>query len=207
LPVSIAFSMAACAGTASSPEPLPHLDPTREDDTARFPVGVEPSEPGRVVLKVGESRDLGEAAAGSITAPDGTKVEIRSLFADTNLVIVFFRGHWCSKCRKQLSELQIVVAGFGQRGANVIAISTDSPEQNVELMKKLRLTYKLYDDDGGFTATLWGVYSREHDLARPSVFVVAAGGNIAYRYVSDTPSDRPTTDQLLEVVESLRPPQ
>jgi peroxiredoxin len=191
-----------CAPATPGPRAPLYVDPGTGEETGQRRVDAPAPDPGRDVL-VGAKRNLGKAPSSSLTALDGSKVEIASLVGDRALVVVFYRGNWCRKCRKQLGELQGILTGFTQQGANVIAISTDAPEQNSELTKKLGLQYSLYSDRGGLNSTTWGVYSREHDLARPAVFVISKDGNIAYRYVSDTPSDRPSAEEVLKIGKSL----
>ena len=86
-------------------------------------------------------------------------------------------------------------------------MSTDEPSTSAELRKKIGLGFTLLSDEGGMTINAWGVYTKEHDLARPSVFVIAPGGVIAYRYVSDSPADRPTPTVLLEQAAKAQSPE
>lgn len=198
---------------ACTPEPVPPQYPvgTAQEAPSHFDerqLATQPPEPAADHSEPGEAKtDLGTAPAGTWLAADGSRATVESLHTGRGAIVVFYRGSWCKSCRTQLAELSDRVADFKARGFEIHAISTDSPEKSKELIGRLGLKFQLYCDVGGFASQAWGVYSREHDLARPSVFVVTPGGAIVYRYLSDTPSDRPKVAALLEIAEKAMKPE
>lgn len=197
---------------ACAPEPVPPpkypteaVPPQERDEEETRKLAVEkPEQPG-ASRPPEVDRDLGQAPPGTFKTSEGNKVDVSSLTEGRGAIIVFYRGHWCKYCRVQLEELQAAKDELAARGFDIHAVSTDQPEKAKELKKKLGLDFELYSDVGGLASQAWGVYSPELDLARPSVFVVAPGGEIVYRFVSDTPEDRPTIPTLLEAAEKARP--
>lgn len=199
------LALVACAPKpVPQPQPVTGLDPVEDDEAHGRDIAVEPAEPAYVTEPGEARRDLGKAPGGSLRTSSGASVDTSSFHAETGAIVVFYRGHWCKNCRKQLEELQASLDEFTRRGFTVHAISTDSPEDSARLKQKLGLGFELYTDDGGLASSTWKVYSREHDLARPAVFVIAPGGQITYRYVSDTPIDRPSAATLLELAAAAR---
>jgi len=167
-----------------------------------------PVPPPRLVAPSGARNDVAERApGGEFIASDGKKVDLGKEIAEHGTVVVFYRGHWCKPCREQLKELEKIRTRLEKRGFTVYAVSTDEPSTSADLRKSLGLGFTLLSDPGGVSITGWGVYTREHDLARPSVFVIAPGGRIAYRYVSDTPVDRPAPAALLDEAAKALPPE
>ena len=192
---------------ACTPKPAPRnapasvLEPTTQGEMEGRAMDVAPPSP-HYISEPGVARtDLGDAPGGIVTRSDGETVDIASFYAETGAILVFYRGHWCKPCRKQLSELDADFAEFAKRGFGIFAISTDNPSDSAALRERLNLSFDLYSDTAGIATSAWGIYSREHDLARPAVFVIRAGGAIEYRYVSDTPTDRPKNAELLDIAD------
>jgi peroxiredoxin len=209
---SLSWVVAGLLAASCSPEPPPPAYPTGASKatpgTDERQLAVEKPPPAADHSDPGEGRtELGAAPPGTWVASDGARVSVESLHSGRGAVVVFYRGSWCKACRTQLAELSDAVAEFKGRNFEVHAISTDSPEKSRELIGRLGLDFQLYSDVGGFASRAWGVYTREHDLARPAVFVVAPGGEVVYRYVSDTPTDRPKVGELLEIAERATRPE
>lgn len=201
------------AAAGCTPEPVPPQYPvgTAQEPPSRHDerqLATQPPEPPADHSEPGEAKtQLGTAPSGTWLAADGSKVSVKSMHTGNGAIIVFYRGSWCKSCRTQLSELSDAVDEFKARGFKIHAISTDSPEKSKELLGRLSLKFQLYSDVGGFASQAWGVYSREHDLARPAVFIVTPGGAIAYRFLSDTPSDRPKVSDLLDIAAKAMKPE
>jgi peroxiredoxin len=207
----------ALIAPACAPEPAPSFpsqpvasDPQTEGQTQGRPL----SDPGpsrdnsRLVPATGSRSDFADRAPdGTFTTDDGKKVQMSELLANKGAVIVFYRGHWCRQCRKQLEELESIRAELEGRGFEVYAVSVDDPQTSTDLKKRLSLGYTLLSDKGGMSITSWGVYTKEHDLARPATFVIASGGTIGYRYVSDNPKDRPSPETILAEAAKLVKPE
>lgn len=201
IPPVLALIVACAPKPAPQQAPASALDPSAASEGESRAMPVAKPAPAYVTEPGVARTDLGKAPGGTVIRSDGTSVDLASVYADTGAVVVFYRGHWCKQCRKQLSELQADLDELAKRGFTVYAISTDDPADSAALRERLGLTFELYSDTAGIATQAWGIYSREHDLARPAVFVIKPGGDIVYRYVSDTPNDRPKTDELLEIAE------
>lgn len=87
----------------------------------------------------------------------------------------------------------------------MFAISVDPPENAAELAKKLKLTFPVLTDRAGVVTRKWGVYDGTTDIAKPSTFLVLKGGAIAYKYVGNAPSDRPSAVDIVEVADKYKP--
>lgn len=66
------------------------------------------------------------------------------------LRLVNFWATWCGPCRKEIPELVALQARFGERGLQVIGISTDEPNASVvkDFAKKYKINYPLLLDNG-----------------------------------------------------------
>jgi peroxiredoxin len=214
---SIAVALMATIVTACAPEPAPSFptqpvasDPQSEAETQGRPIGDPGPGPnsGRLVPATGERTEFAEKAPrGTFVTDDGRKVEMSELVASEGAVLIFYRGHWCKPCRKQLKEMEGIREELAGRGFKLYAISVDDPPTSTELKKRLSLGFTLLSDKGGMSITQWGVYTREHELARPAVFIITPGGGIAYRFVSDNPIDRPSPETILKEISRLGHPE
>jgi peroxiredoxin len=79
------------------------------------------------------------------------------------------------------------------------------PVSKVAMLRdKLGITFPLYSDPTHAGIKAWGIYDARNEISRPATFVVAKGGTIVYRYVGESPSDRPTSQVVLEVLRKRR---
>jgi peroxiredoxin len=169
---------------ASACRPEPVLDPSRHHRRSGSP---------EVQRDVSQS----PAPSGVVTARDGTPFDIATLWDRRRVVLVFYMGHWCPACQKQLSEYNARAKDFDAQDATIVAVSTDTPDDASALRDKLGLSFELYVDPQLQMITKWGVQDSETNIARPSTFVIETGGNVSYRRVGDKNSDRPSADELI----------
>ncbi len=128
---------------------------------------------------------------------DGVDVDLATIWATKRVLLVFYMGHWCPHCQKQLADLEAHASELAARGATIIAISTDAPADAAALHDRLSLGFELYSDPQLATITRWNVQDDKQNIAKPAVFIVEPGGAISYRHVGESQTDRPTIDQLL----------
>jgi peroxiredoxin len=68
----------------------------------------------------------------------------------------------------------------------------------------LSLTFPLLSDPDLKTAIAYGVAMEGRDIAIPAIFVVNGAGEITFRYVGESPADRPDAEDLLGEVDLAR---
>lgn len=172
----------ALLASACRPEPI--LNPTKHQERSGRPA-------------VERDLTLGAAPSGVVTAQDGTPFDIATLWDRRRVVLVFYMGHWCPQCQKQLAELNGRVKDFEAQDAIVVAVSTDTPEDAATLRQKLGLNFEIYVDPQLQMISKWGVEDTATNIARPSTFIIETGGNISFRRVGDKTSQRPSADEIL----------
>jgi peroxiredoxin len=142
------------------------------------------------------------APASSAKTRDGSAIELAPLWEKQRVVVVFYMGHWCPHCQKQLGELDARQREFADAGAIIIGISSDTGEDAAALHDKLGLNFELYGDPELTVIGAWGIADFDKRVARPATFIVEPGGAISYRKVGDSMSDRPTTDEVLAALQN-----
>ena len=110
------------------------------------------------ITLMGSSLTAQEAPEGlfiASKAPDfkakdqnGKEVRLKDLLKKGKVVLVFYRGQWCPYCNKELSRLQDSLQFIIDKGATLLAVSPEKPENISKTVEKTKATYSvLYDED------------------------------------------------------------
>lgn len=152
---------------------------------------------------------------------DGQSVNLNQLVARKPTILVFYRGGWCPYCSKQLSGLQEIEEDLMQLGYQLIAVSTDSPENLRQTEEKQALTYTLLSDADLALSKQFGIAyksPKNYDkflpetsggknvdklLPVPSVFFINREGNIRFEYINPDISQRLSAALLKAAAEAL----
>jgi peroxiredoxin len=93
---------------------------------------------------------------------------------------------------------------FRNRNAALLALSTDSTVDALNMMGVVGASYAILADPDAQTARDYGVYDLLGDgVAAPAVFILSSDGNIHWKYVGEDAGDRPSTDQILTELDKL----
>ena len=93
---------------------------------------------------------------------------------------------------------------FEQYGLQLVGISVDELEQNRAMVEKLLLPFRLLSDPDSRVIREWDVLNpRDANIARPSLFLVLPDMSIAFQYVGEDFTDRPSDDELFAAVERI----
>ena len=140
---------------------------------------------------------------------DGGTWNLRERTPERFTLIVFYRGHHCPVCRKQLTELERRLDEFQRRGVEVIAVSGDTAEraqQSVEEWKLDRLTVGY----GVSEATMreWGLFVssaiKESEPARfnePALMLIEPDATVYFESIQSMPWARPQLDDVLHAID------
>lgn len=78
-----------------------------------------------------------------------------------------------------------------------------APADIQKMAAKSGATFPLYADPDRNAVKAWGVHDAENDIALPATFVVDAQGKVAFRYMGESPADRPLLERVMEALRSL----
>lgn len=148
-------------------------------------------------LLIGES-----IPAVKIPAANGSIVDLNARVAEKPTILIFYRGGWCPYCNKELAGLQAAQADLVKLGYQLIAISTDSPENLNKSVTKHKLDYTLLSDADLSVSKQFGLaylapvaYAKtladgsggknaDKLLPVPSVFILDQKGKIQFEYIN-----------------------
>jgi len=172
-------------------------------------------------LKAGDT-----APEFTLTDPNGNPVSSKELLAEGPLVVTFYRGVWCPYCNIELKALQEVVGEIEARGAQLVAISMQGPENSRKSQRDNGLSFPILTDHSGALAGQFGIrWTLQHylvefhkmfkvelpvihndgkwQLPMPARYVIAQDGTIAYAEVNPDYTRRPEPSDLFPVLDQL----
>ncbi len=132
----------------------------------------------------------------------GKPFDLNAAVAAKPTILVFYRGGWCPYCSKQLAGLQEIEQDLTGMGYQVLAVSTDSPDNLKQTGVKQKLTYTLLSDADLSLAKQFGIAyksPKNYDkflpetsggknvdklLPVPSIYVLNRKGNIRFEYIN-----------------------
>ena len=82
-------------------------------------------------------------------------------------------------------------------GAEVIAISVDSPEKNKKLSEKLKLSFPVLSDNRHKVIETYSILDPGGEISRAAVFILDKKGIVRWLQVADDYKVRPLDDVLL----------
>lgn len=151
---------------------------------------------------------------------NGKSVSLDGLLKKGPVVIVFYRGQWCPYCNKQLSQLEDSVALINAKGATLVAVSPEQPENINKTVSKTNATYPILFDDGLKIMNAYDVafkvddntierykkYGIDFDKANgsnganlpvPAVYIIDKNGNITFTYFNPDYKERASVKEIL----------
>jgi peroxiredoxin len=87
----------------------------------------------------------------------GCQVRLRDLLAKGPVVVSFYRGGWCPYCNLELRALQNALPEIKQLGAQLVAISPQTPDESLSTAEKNELEFAVLSDIGSATAKAYGI--------------------------------------------------
>ncbi len=147
------------------------------------------------------------------TAPDftakdqsGKSIHLKSQLEKKTVVLVFYRGQWCPFCNKELKALEDSLQLISAKGAIVLAVSPEKPENITKTIEKTKATYSVLYDEGlkimksydvafavdSLTIAKYKTYGIDFTAANgdvnganlpvPAIYIINKKGKIAFRH-------------------------
>lgn len=94
---------------------------------------------------------------------------------------------------------------FTGRGAEIVGITVDTPEQNRAMIEKLLLPFPIISDpEGDEVIKRYDVWDADGRIAVPSLVVVGRDARIHWRYKGRDFADRPLDEELFAALDEAR---
>lgn len=168
------------------------------------------------------------AQAPALTLPDalGRPVQLADLWRQGPLVLIFYRGGWCPYCNLELRAWQQQLAELKRLGAQLVAVSPQTPDNSLSTAEKNELAFPVLSDSALEAAMAFGVafdmppelielYSKVGNdlpvlngngrwvLPVPATYVIDRNGQIAFAQVEADYRERAEPREVMKALAGL----
>ncbi|MEV4341394.1 peroxiredoxin-like family protein [Streptomyces sp. NPDC049590] len=187
----------------------------------------------RAARELAASGQAGQALTAGAKAPcftlpsaTGRTVTLDELLADGPLVLTFYRGAWCPYCNIALRSLQQHHDAITARGARLVAVSPQTPDESLSHAERNELAFDVLSDIGCEAARQFGlafdlpddlaiVYGRlgidlhrsnaghARTLPIPATYVIDRDGTIGWAFVDSDYTTRAEPADVLTALDKL----
>ncbi|MEB2605511.1 peroxiredoxin-like family protein [Burkholderia cenocepacia] len=193
----------------------PEIHPVMERATAEL---IASGQAGRAI-KAGD-----RAPSFKLKDQDGNDVSSAALLVKGPLVVTFYRGVWCPYCNIELQAINEVLPEVRAYGANVVAISPQTPVNSRKSVRTNELGFPVLSDVNGQTGADFGLRFALPDylvelyknlkndlpafnndpswtLPMPARYVIGQNGIVLYSEVNPDYTRRPDPSDMFPVLE------
>lgn len=176
---------------------------------------------------VDKAKKIGEKVSNFILPnARGEQVSLDKLLESGPVVLSFYRGGWCPFCNIELRALQDALPEIHSLGAQLVAISPQSPDQSLSTAEKNNLEFEVLSDLGNRIAHEFGLVFELGEELRPlykqmgvdlfefngdesyqlpiaATYVIRTDGIVAAAYVDVNYSTRMEPAEIVNVLRNL----
>lgn len=161
----------------------------------------------------------------TLTGAHGEIVTLSKLLRLGPVVVSFYRGGWCPYCNLELRALQAALPQITARGAALVAISPELPDESLSTAERNALAFPVLSDTGSRVARDWGIafdlaeelrpiYTRfghalpdrngaaDWVLPVPATFVIAENGIVRLAFVDTDYRNRLEPEAVLGALDA-----
>lgn len=163
--------------------------------------------------------------APDFTLPDakGQPVRLSDLLKKGPVILTFYRGGWCPFCNLQLKSYQSRLAEIRAKGAELVAVSPQTPEYTLSTAEQDTLTFPVLSDVGGKVARTYGlvfkvpddvvpIYKKfgidlekhngdaRHELPIPGTYLIGRDGTVLLSHVDADYKKRLPVETILDAL-------
>jgi len=195
--------------------------PEIRDAMARADLALAASGIAEQALKAGDP-----APDFELPGVDGRTIRLSDLLRDGPVIVSFYRGGWCPYCNLELRALQSAIPQVRALGAQLVAISPQTPDESLSTAEKNALAFPVLSDVGSDTARSFGIafdladelrpiYARfghalpdrngdeSWVLPIPATYVIGRSGRIALAYVDIDYRNRLDPTDVVRALQNL----
>ncbi len=156
----------------------------------------------------------------------GTDITLYEELKKGPVILTFYRGAWCPYCNLELRAYQEIIHDIKANGAQLIAVSPQTPDASLTLKEKHDLEYSVLSDPNGETAESYNLVFKLPDnlietyqqlgfnlpeyngndsweLPVPATFIISQSGKIRFAFVDADYSKRAEPSEVVELLQEL----
>lgn len=163
--------------------------------------------------------DVERITVGGI-APDfrlvdetGTPYRLSDYRGRKNVILVFYRGHWCRQCAAQFGKLKDLLDADARRTNQILAVSPDDHGGGRKMVERVASEsgapprFPLLADPEFNVINRYEVFNPNlfngHKVPYPSVFVIDRAGTVRWKYLDAAKQTRPENVDILKALAEL----
>nr|WP_276316238.1 peroxiredoxin-like family protein [Paenibacillus artemisiicola] len=171
----------------------------------------------------GKGLNIG-AAAPDFTLEDATgkRITLSEELKKGPIILIFYRGEWCPFCNLQLKAYERIMSEIKSAGAQLIAVSPQTPDHSLSQKEKLELSFIVVSDRQNKVAERYnlkftlpdfmrGILSRlpeingddSFELPVPATYVIHQNGRILASASDINHRTRMEPSEALEIVKCI----
>lgn len=151
---------------------------------------------------------------------NGKEIHLKDLLKEGKVILLFYRGQWSPDCNRQLKKLEDSLQLIKDKGATLIAVTPEKPENITKTVEKTGAAYSILYDDGLKIMKAYDVDFEvpENTITRyknsgldieanngvngkhlpvPAVYIIDKQSNITYRFFEPDYKKRPSVKEIL----------
>ncbi|MGV9930580.1 peroxiredoxin-like family protein [Streptomyces olivaceoviridis] len=167
-----------------------------------------------------------QAPRFGLPSATGQTLALDDLLAEGPVVLTFYRGAWCPYCNIALRSLQQHHEAIAARGARLVAVSPQIPDESLTLTEKHALAFDVLSDIGSDIAKQYGLaFDLPEDLAAvydelgfdlqrvndghprtlplPATYVIDRDGTIRWAFVNTDYTTRAEPADILAALDAM----
>lgn len=186
------------------------------------PVSSSPEPESTSMLGVGDA-----APKFALLNATGHTVELDTLLQQGPVIVAFYRGAWCPYCNTELHDLAEALPEIQKLGAQLVAISPQTPDHSLSTVEKNDLPFEVLSDSGNKLADQFGiVFILDHEtrekykgygvdlaeyngddtwqLPHPATYIIDQQGTIRFAFVNTDYKIRAQPSEILAALQGLK---
>ncbi|WP_299522839.1 peroxiredoxin-like family protein [Winogradskyella sp.] len=144
----------------------------------------------------------------SLPNATGSTINLNDILENNRVVLTFYRGGWCPYCNLELRAFQEVLPQIEAKGAKLIAISPETPDNSLTTSEKNNLSFEVLSDRNNLVAKSLGLVfqlprslqelyktfgidldqnqdNTEQELPIAATYIIEQDGTISYDYLEE----------------------
>lgn len=153
---------------------------------------------------------VGERAPDFTLVDTGLKPRSLKEFLGKTTVLAFYPAAFTGVCTKEMCTFRDSLGQLNGIGAQVVAISADTPFSNKAFAEQNGLTFPVLSDYGREVIKAFGIAFPDLaglkglTVAKRSVFVLDKQGVVRYAWISEDPKKEPDYAEVTRVAQSVK---
>lgn len=149
-----------------------------------------------------------KAPALDLPLAGGGRFDLHAHKADKFTLLMFYRGHFCQRCRGQLRELDANMAKLDALGTKVVAISMDGEADAERTRREWELRHVAVAYGMGIdTARDWDLFlstpirpDEAPLFSEPACFLIRADGTVQFVVINSMQRMRPYPEDIIDTI-------